>query len=281
MIAFRTMQTDDVGAGLSLCRLAGWNQLERDWKLFLRLSPGGCRVGVDDNGNVIGTVTTLPYQDRFTWIGMVLVDPSRRHEGIGTQLLREAIHLAGAHETLKLDATPAGREVYRKLNFVDEYDITRMKLAMPVSHATVYATRCMQVNDIPSVSELDREVFGADRKPILESNFSAAPYHACVLEKQGRLMGYCLGRPGFDFNHIGPVVAQDVDTARQLLLQALRYQSSKPVIMDVTNHSADWVSFVSSIGFVALRPLIRMYRGANQHHGIPEKQFAILGPEYG
>ena len=77
-------------------------------------------------GNVMGTVTTIPYENHFAWIGMVLVDPSKRRQGIGTQLLREALQLTADQETIKLDATPAGREVYLKLGFVDEYKIIRM-----------------------------------------------------------------------------------------------------------------------------------------------------------
>ena len=127
MIAYREMTPDDIPAGLNLCRLAGWNQLARDWELFLKIHSNGCRVGVDDDGNVVGTVTTIPYENHFAWIGMVLVDPSKRRQGIGTQLLREALQLTADHETIKLDATPAGREVYLKLGFVDEYRIIRMR----------------------------------------------------------------------------------------------------------------------------------------------------------
>ena len=95
MIAYREMTPADIPAGLNLCRLAGWNQLARDWELFLQIHSKGCRVGVDDAGNVVGTVTTIPYENHFAWIGMVLVDPSKRRQGIGTQLLREALATNG------------------------------------------------------------------------------------------------------------------------------------------------------------------------------------------
>ena len=38
MIAYREMTPDDIPAGLNLCRLAGWNQLARDWELFLQIT---------------------------------------------------------------------------------------------------------------------------------------------------------------------------------------------------------------------------------------------------
>jgi ribosomal protein S18 acetylase RimI-like enzyme len=265
-----------------LCRLAGWNQLARDWELFLTLNPDGCKVALDETGKIVGTVTTLPYQDHFTWVGMVLVDPEYRRQGIGKQLLSEALQITRNDSTVKLDATPEGREVYLKLNFVDEYRISRMYLNSPhVNTLPVTTARPAQASDFPAIVNLDLEVFGADRRPVLESNFNSAPQYAFVLEEHGKLKGFCFGRPGYNFNHTGPVVAEDASIAIQLLSAALHHQEEKPVVMDVLEHTPGWRSFVTSAGFVVLRPLLRMYRGSNDHPGIPEKQFAILGPEFG
>src|SRR6267142_1280393 len=126
MIVYRPMKAGDIAAGLSLCGYYGWNQLARDWELFLRMSPEGCCVGADEEGKVVGTVTTLRYQDHFSWIGMVLVDPARQRQGIGGQLLQESLHILRNEKIVKLDATPEGRVVYLKLNFVDEYRLSRM-----------------------------------------------------------------------------------------------------------------------------------------------------------
>lgn len=281
MITFRTMTAEDIPSGLSFCRLAGWNQLARDWKLFLRMNPDGCLVALDENKDVVGTVATLPYQNKFAWIGMVLVHPSRRREGVGTALLHEAIKLTQEHNTIKLDATPAGREVYVKLDFTDEYPISRMKLDSPVAKELPTVARPIEPVDMPAILELDQQVFGADRRSILKWNLDGAPQFAFVVEQQGRVEGFCFGRPGYNFNHIGPIVSRDVTVAMQLISIAIKQSKNKPVIIDVPEHSSEWSAFVSSLGFIRLRPLIRMYRGPNTFPGIPEKQFAILGPEFG
>jgi predicted N-acetyltransferase YhbS len=281
MINFRAMVAVDIPSGLSFCRLTGWNQLSRDWELFLRLNPDGCRVALDENGSVIGTVTTIPYQSKFAWIGMVLVHPSHRREGIGTALLREAIKLTRKHETVKLDATPAGREVYLKLDFVKEYDISRMKLDSPVLKEVRSDARPVKPDDMPAILELDRQVFGADRHSVLEWSLNGATQFAFVVERQGCIEGFCFGRPGYNFNHIGPIISRDVNVAMQLLSAAVMKSTNKPVIIDVLEHSGAWTTFIYSLGFEKLRSLIRMYRGSNTFPGIPEKQFAILGPEFG
>ena len=281
MIAYREMTADDIPAGLNLCRLAGWNQLARDWELFLQIHSTGCRVGVDDAGNVVGTVTTLPYENHFAWIGMVLVDPSKRRHGIGTQLLREALQLTADHETIKLDATPDGREVYLKLGFVDEYKINRMRGRTIISGNVLPGARPLIENDFPSLLKLDREVFGANRQSVLEWLFKDAPQYAFQVEERGRIHGFCLGRHGHDFDQIGPIIANDANSATQLLSNALHQPVDKPIVLDILTHTPAWNTFVSSLGFKALRPLIRMYRGSNNYPGVPAKQFAILGPEFG
>ena len=73
MITYREMTEADIPRGLSLCRSSGWNQLASDWEVFLRLSPRGCRVAVDGEGDVKGTVTTIRYGNHFGWIGMLLM----------------------------------------------------------------------------------------------------------------------------------------------------------------------------------------------------------------
>jgi len=121
------MKPDDIPEGLKLCRKAKWNQIEPDWQIFLQHSPKACLVATYKE-QIVGTVTTIRYEHSFSWIGMVLVDPDFQRQGIGMKLLQEALQILHSEETVKSDATPKGREVYLKLNFVDEYRLTRMNM---------------------------------------------------------------------------------------------------------------------------------------------------------
>src|SRR4030095_5519673 len=116
-VCFRDMTPADIAPGLALTRAARWNQTERDWGLFLRLSPEGCRVAVVDE-RVVGTVATARYEDRFAWIGMVLVDQAERGQGIGARLMAEALDVLKGMPSIHLDATPAGHAVLKNKAFV-------------------------------------------------------------------------------------------------------------------------------------------------------------------
>src|ERR1035441_4118024 len=111
-VEIRQMAPADVDAGLRLCRARGWNQLEAAWR--------GRLVAVSDEV-VVGTVATLRFEERFSWISMLLVDPAMRGRGIGSALLRDALHLLEDVEPVRLDASPAGRAVYERHGFLDEY----------------------------------------------------------------------------------------------------------------------------------------------------------------
>ena len=281
-VSFREMRSSDIEAGLRLCRASGWNQVRRDWELFLQLSPHGCRVAVIDD-QVIGTVATVNYENRFSWIGMVLVDSSSRGHGIGTMLVEEALAVLKNARSIKLDATPAGHGVYQQLNFFDEYSLSRMKILVSSDGLITHdnSARPMTDEDFPAVLRFDREVFGADRRDVLEWMFAGAPEYAWVIEQQGQITGYCFGRHGYNAEHLGPVIAQDQATARQLVSACLHQHNSKEFFLDAPHHEGNWRAWLESIGFCEQRPFIRMYRGENNYPGLPEKQFGILGPEFG
>lgn len=273
MIEYREMKENDINAGLALCRSAGWNQLENDWKIFLKLNPHGSRVAIDENGKVVGTVTTIIYEDHFSWVGMVLVDPSRKRQGIGTHLLREALQFLTRQETIKLDATPAGREVYLKLGFRDEYTLCRMLATDFVKLSGTNATSTKQ-NDLPLIFQKDKEVFGASRFGLLQCLHEKFPGFS--YSGSGT---YSFGRNGYNYTQIGPVIADSLVDAIEVTTAALK-ETDGPVVLDVL-HGSPFYDWLISIGFTEQRKLIRMYRGVNAYPGIPEKQFAILGPEFG
>jgi GNAT superfamily N-acetyltransferase len=120
------MTEGDLGAVDELRRLAGWNQTPDDWRRLLELEPEGCFLAEVD-GELAGTVTTTAYGQDLAWIGMMLVHPKHRRQGIATRLMSQAIeYLRGrAVRCLRLDATPAGYPLYEKLGFIPEWTLTR------------------------------------------------------------------------------------------------------------------------------------------------------------
>jgi predicted GNAT family acetyltransferase len=280
MISYRQMVQEDVETGLQLCRQARWNQLERDWAVFLKMNPRGCFVA-DKEGKVVGTVATLCYESGFSWIGMVLVDQAYQRQGIGIQLLRQALEVLKNEETVKLDATPEGREVYLKLDFIDEYPLSRMRSEVADLSLEALRARPIVENDLPALVAFDYGVFGADRKDLLKWMWRGASPYGFVVESGDEVAGYCLGREGYNYTHIGPVAARNFGVAKDLVSAALNSCAGRPVILDAVHFDKEWLSWLATIGFKEQRKFVRMYRGTNRFPGNLKNQFAILGPEFG
>jgi len=278
----RVMTKQDIPGGLRLNTVAGWNQTAVDWNRFLDGTTDGCFV-MEDGEKVVGTAATLPFEDRFAWISMVLVDPEYRNRGSGTQLLEQTVrHLDDRGiPTLKLDATPLGKPLYEKMGFVSEYEIERWisRRAAREEGATNEAVPCQQ--PLPEILALDRAIFGADRSALLRSLREQAPDFALAIAKGTQLEGYAFGRRGLFADHCGPWMARDRETANALLAEFLRRSSRETVIVDAMKSNSTASEILQQNAFSVARSLTRMYRGPNAFPGKPDLLCAIIGPEFG
>ena len=280
-LAIQLLLPDDIFDGMRLKTIAGWNQTVEDWKLYLAINPYGCFKAVLD-GNIVGTVTTISYESKFSWIGMLLVDPDFRRRGIANKLMRHAVdHLKGS-DTIKLDATPAGRTVYNKLGFKDEFTIDRMTTDSPTAgEPSMQGISSITEYDLSEISTIDNTVFGADRMSLISALGSMYPQSGAKIIRNGKICGYCFGRPGTKYYQIGPVIAQSTNDAIGLASTALRNLNERSVVMDVPFGQSDFQKWLISIGFSKERSLTRMFCGTNENPGRTSDIYAITGPELG
>ena len=282
----RIMTMADIPAGMRLKEIAGWNQTAADWKRFLEASPGGC-FAAEEDGRVCGTATTISFENRFAWVGMVLVDPEYRNRGIGTRLLERAIEYLDELKipAIKLDATPQGKPLYEKLKFVSEYEIERWTLRRSSSGAAK-ASGCgtrdsLSPGLLESICKADQEIFGADRSLLLRSLHEDAPEFTAGIWNASVTEGYAFGRRGSFADHLGPWMARDASTARRLLEAFLAHSTREIQVVDYLKSNSIAGGTLKSFGFSYSRSLTRMYRGSNEHPGRSGLLCAILGPEFG
>jgi predicted N-acetyltransferase YhbS len=273
------MTLADLPLGLSLCREAGWNQTEADWRRFLALEPTGCFVA-EAAGEPGGTVTTCVFGS-VAWIAMVLVAERLRGQGVGTALLRHALAYLDARgvATVRLDATSLGQPLYERLGFLPEYRVTRWGGVPPVDQATTevlpYGTE-----HLPGMTALDREATGTDRGKLLARLTEELPAATWCTLDQGEVTGYVVTRPGANAAQIGPCVARNEAEGRALLNQALAARAGEPVIVDVPADHAAATALVQAAGLTPQRDFVRMYRGEPVSDHV-EMMWASSGPEMG
>jgi GNAT superfamily N-acetyltransferase len=277
------MTRADIDAGLRLCRASGWDQVARDWEHFISAASTHTTAAVRD-GQVLGTAAAIHYGNRFGWIGMVLVDPTAQGQGLGASLLKSALDALG-DVPVRLDATPAGYPLYMKQGFKEESRLRRMERMSTPVHLAAWdvgdRVKPMTLGDLPEIAASDAAVFGAPRRELLEWMFEGAPEYAFVTRTDRRLNGYLFGRHGFDFEHLGPIIASDPTAAMALTAVCMSRHADRPFIIDAACHDEHWLDFLDQAGFREQRPFIRMHRGGCLPFDQPQRQYAVLGPEFG
>jgi GNAT superfamily N-acetyltransferase len=280
----RLMTPADLDQCMALKELIGWNQLREDWEQILRLRPDGCFVACQGD-RIVGTATTTAYGNAFGWVGMVIAHPDCRRCGIGRSLLERCIDSLAHCDAVRLDATPAGKQLYDRLGFVDEYELGRYSAQSPfpadVPDVPGLRIGPLQTADLPAVVAFDTPFFGIDRSAVLATWQKRTPGYAWIARRDGQIAGYCLGRPGANFATVGPVVALEEGIARALVARALAAIGPRPVAIDAFEHTPAFLDWLARTGFVRQRPFIRMYRGRNTHPGNPAGLYAVCGPEVG
>lgn len=281
-VKIRTMSSTDLRRADELRQLACWNQRATDWQRFLDLSPAGCFVAESDE-TVIGTVTTISYGREAAWIGMLLVHPDSRGGGIGKALLTRAIeHLRSKRiASIKLDATPLGEALYRKLGFKDEWALTRYKgIVSGGTGPTNEKVRDVTRNDTAQVCAADAQAFGLRRPELIESLLSSARA-AIALEHNLGVHAFGLLRSGAAADYLGPVVAQTSKAATEIILELARRSGGQPFYWDIPRPNLAALALAEKLGLVPERQLLRMYLGENEHRGDVQKYFALADPSLG
>jgi GNAT superfamily N-acetyltransferase len=280
------MTARDIPAGMRLKEIAGWNQTEADWQIFLDASRYGCFVAEKD-GVVSGTATTIVYGGRVAWVGMVLVHPQHRGHGIGTALLKKCLeHLDSIQvPCIKLDATPLGKPIYEKLGFATEYELERWTLKRRKEDLP-HRDRLDPDESTPGplledVLKADREAFGADRGAVLRALNRNQPRFTDLVWNAGGAEGYAFGRLGSFADHVGPWIAKDEAAGERILMRFLARSRREMVVTDCSKANRFARKLLLARGFQYSRPLTRMFRGRNAYPGRPELVCAILGPEFG
>ena len=266
----RRLRVEDISLALELSTEAGWNQTADDWGVLIKLAPETC-LTIEVDGELAATTTVLSYGTRLAWIGMVLTRIKFRGQGLARCLLSEALKLADQMniETVKLDATDLGQQLYEKLGFRSEYAVERWE-------------RPGEGNSIitdPQIAGLsgeqlkaDREAFGADRSQLLRK----------IGERNSTFVAgksYLFARPGRRTAYLGPCVAENANVARSLIEHCLQ-GTTAAISWDLLKQNPEAEAIAKDLGFTPQRYLTRMVRGQDLR-GREESVYALGGFEFG
>ena len=212
-----------------LSERAGWNQTESDLRALVRLSPDSnflAGLCTEEDDIPLGTGAVFPLGAKLGWIGMILVHPELRRQGVASAIMERCVthaRLTAGIQVLGLDATPLGIGLYRALGFRESFRIWRCTLS---TRDTVAGITSRQVKEFDKNSGWlenagDRGMSG--KLQILTLLAGLHPKGSFVYIADGKALGFVMSRPGRLLPLVGPLVADSLEVARAMLAHVLRY----------------------------------------------------------
>lgn len=264
----------DIDSGLQLSGEAGWNQTADDWHHFIENGHG---IGVrDDDGQLVASAATLPFDGEFGFISMVLVTRNWRRRGLATRLVEQCIdHLAADALIPVLDATEDGEKVYRKQGFVRQFRFDRWQNILAGTARSADGPE--QPPHIHEIAMQDARAFGAKRQNLIRDFLSR---DGAIFIRPPDGGGFAIMRRGRRALQIGPVVARSQEDAVGML-RRLFGLAVGPVFVDAPAVWQEVGALLRRNGFSVQRQFSRMALRRAEPFGDPSHLFAVAGPEFG
>ncbi|GAA5236960.1 GNAT family N-acetyltransferase [Verticiella sediminum] len=256
-----TMAKADLALALAWASDEGWNPGLADGPAFHAADPDGFLLARRD-GVAAGCVSLVRYDDRYAFLGLYLVQPAFRGQGLGRALWQAALE-RGQGCVIGLDGVPARQDDYRAAGFVLAHRNLRFAgMAAPDPRPEPAVT---ELADLPfeQVLAYDRHGFPSHRPHFLKA-WTHYP-GGCALAYEGddgELQGYGVLRPCVTGSRIGPLFADTPEIA-DALFRALRAAApaGTPVYLDVPENQPQAMALAQRYGLQPQFETARMYRG--------------------
>ncbi|WP_261321822.1 GNAT family N-acetyltransferase [Rhizobium leguminosarum] len=256
---------------VALSRAAGWAHRREDWEMIWSLSQGRVALAGD---RVVGTALMTPLGDTCSAINMIIVDESQRGRGLGRKLTTAVLELAGDRQC-RLTATNDGLPLYEKLGFVATHQIVRHQGIVSRVNASENV-EWVRPDALPEIKAVDDAAFGASRGTLIDVLAKEGRFAA--IRNGDRIVAFASTRLFGKGEVVGPVVAENVEQARDLLAFILSGKEGHFVRIDIPEQTG-LSSQLEDWGMPQEGEVVAMVRGAAGRSQTPAVQTFCLASQ--
>lgn len=253
-LSIGNMTQEELAMVLGWAAREGWNPGLADARAFYAADPQGFLLARLE-GRAVGSVSVVRYGPSFAFLGLYMVEPALRGQGIGRALGAAAAGLCG-QRMLGLDGVVAQQPTYASLGFVKAFSSLRYEArggGADPGGAVELAGRWEQV------LALDAQCFPAPREAFLRQWLAYPGGAALGVAEGGDLVAYGLLRPCQVGHKIGPLFARTPAAAERLFLAFLARAGTGPVYLDAPQNNPEAVALVERHGLTPVFECGRMY----------------------
>jgi ribosomal protein S18 acetylase RimI-like enzyme len=261
LFVVRRMDEADLKLALGWAAGEGWNPGVNDAHCFYAADRQGFLVGELD-GVPIGCVSAVRYGSRFGFLGLYIVKGEHRGQGFGLELWRAAMDRLGDW-VVGLDGVVAQQENYRKSGF--QLAFRNIRQRGEGGGAAPPGLTDLAAIPIEEILRYDRTAFPAPRAAFLKSWIAQPRAVALGVVDGGRLRGYGVLRPCQEGFKVGPLFADDEETAERLFAGLIARAPGASIFLDTPEANPAAVALAARHAMTPVFETARMYK-----NGAPE-----------
>lgn len=258
-LTFRNGTPDDLDMMVTWAAQEGWNPGARDAECFYAADPTGFWVA-RRGGEIAACMSLVTYSAAFAFLGFYITRPDLRGRGIGYALWNHALGACTA-TTIGLDGVVDQQDNYRKSGFALAHRNIRyggVPTGVSSPDETLKPITSVQFD---ALATYDRAQFPAHRNGFLSAWTSTPGHFGLVAQENRQIRGYGVIRPSKDGNKIGPLFAEDAETATRLFDALVAKSPGEAVYLDPPEPNEAALTLCRARGLTPVFETARMYRG--------------------
>lgn len=254
----RTLSLGELAELIDWAAAEGWNPGLDDAAMFQAADPEGF-IGAFVDDEMVAAISAVAYGQDFGFIGLYICRPDMRGKGYG-----KAVWTAGmarlAGRTIGLDGVEEQQANYRSKGFTPVYETIRYSgrpAALPVR---AERPRMVAARPVPDIIGYDALCFPAPRRSFLQRWLQPPHGSLAAITSEGTT-GYAVARSCRSGFKVGPLFADDVQTALDLLGGLASACDGGEFNIDVPATQVDFIAALEAAGFAPTFSTTRMYKG--------------------
>lgn len=271
----RRLTEEEVREAVDWAAAEGWNPGLHDAATFYAADPSAF-WGSFVEDKLAACISLTEYGRDYAFVGFFICRPDLRGKGIGYGLGPDVL-AASQSRAFGLDGVVDQQENYTRSGFVYEHANYRYGGSVANRRETG-KTQLFDKRKEAALLNYDRQVFGLDRSRFLKS-WLAQSDALIQLAGEHDVTGWGLARPCHEGTKIGPLFANDVDTASDLFAD-LTAGTDGPHFLDIPEPNSAAISLAKRAGLEPVFETARMYKGAAPRPDL-SRTFGITSFEFG
>lgn len=255
-LVIRKMSREEAEFAVGMAAAEGWNPGIHDGELFYEADNEGFFIA-ELEGKPAGCASAVAYDDSFGFLGLYVVKPEFRKKDIGMKLTEKCLEYLG-NRNIGLDGVVENEKKYQK---VMKFSSSYSNLRFEGRGGGEIPDGLVKIQKVPFEKLLayDRKMFPAPRPGFLKKWINQPDSYAFAALEKEVLKGYGVIRKCRVGYKVGPLFADDQDTAEKIFRALRASVPEETVYLDVPEPNEKAMEIAKRYNMNVMFKTIRMY----------------------